>query len=303
MQKYCIYSNEYVDESELNKEHIIPKKLGGQLDFSVLVSKEINSQLGSKIDAPFVNDTFVQLHSKSYNFKGHSKKVTPALKNSIIKETNEKVDISFKNNKMIFHKKWSKNSPAWTKTLEQCKAKVIECNFTMSQDIYVRFFAKLLLATGYYLYGDTFVQYGYHEDLRKVMNADKVDKIIDDPSLKIKILSSFKNPDAFMHIVTSDFEAFKNYHVIWSSFYTNAVVLGVSFFGNKFLSANCIISDNPEKFDIAGKGKVILKELSTDSPRRLIKVTQEDLLIKFAETYIPDFNISKIIKLANKNNS
>lgn len=297
MQKYCIYKDDYVDEDTLNKEHIIPKKLGGQLDLSILVSKEMNSQLGSKIDAPFVNDSFVQLHSKSYDFKGHSKKITPALRSSIIKETKENVDISFKNNKMIFHKKWSKDSPAWTKTLEQCKAKVIECSFTMEIDIYIRFFAKLLLGAAYYLYGNTFVQYGYHNDLRKIMNTNDMNQIISNKSLKTKILSSFENPDAFMHIVTSDIGAFKNYHVIWSSFYKNAVVLGVSLFGNKFLSANCVISDKPEKFNVKNKGEVILKELANDSQRRLIKVTQEELIIKFVNTFLPDININELSKL------
>lgn len=300
-KQYCIYSNKYVDEKLLNKEHIIPKNLGGHLDLSILVEKRLNSTLGSQIDAPFTEESFVKLHSKDFNFKGHSKKVTPTFKNSIIQETNEKVDISITNNKMTFHKKWEKNSPAWEKTLDECKAKSFTCNFNININVYERFFAKLFLGVGYYLYGQTFVNYGYHNDLREIMNSKDIE-VRHDKQFKARILSEFENPDPFIHIVTSDFKAFKNYHVIWATYYANAVVLGVSLFGNKFLSATCMISDNPLVFSNSNsKGDVLLKELSPDSKRRLIKTTQEDVIVKFTKFFLPDFSIEELLKQKVKN--
>ena len=296
MKKYCIYSDDYIDENLLNKEHILPKKLGGHLDLSILVAKNLNSHLGSTVDAPFLEESFVKLIAKDYNFKGHSKKITPIFKNSIIKDTNENVDVSIVNNKFLFHKKYEKNTPSWEKTLEEYKVKSFSVNFTINLDVYERFFAKLFLGLGYYLYGDTFVKYGFHRDLRTIMNSEKIEDIINNTNIRTRILSEYKNPDPFIHIILSDFQAFKNYHVIWSSYYKNAVTLGICLFGNKFLSATCMISDNPKAFsNFKSKGDVLLKELSICSKRRLIKTTQEDVIIKFIKKYIPDFNIEQML--------
>jgi len=64
----------------------------------------------------------------------------------------------------------------------------------------------------------------------------------------------------------------------------------------KHQSRSSIISDKPEKFNVKNKGEVILKELANDSQRRLIKVTQEELIIKFVNTFLPDININELTK-------
>src|SRR5574344_92681 len=248
---YCIYSNEYIEKGSTNREHIIPKKLGGQLDLAIDVCKKMNSDLGSKIDAKFIENTYIKLLCKNYCFVGHSKKTTPTFKNSIIQETQEVVDISLINNEMIFHKKHGKDSPAWTKSLKECKAKAINVRFDINLNDYMRFFAKILLSSGYYMYKDCFINNAWHEDLRKLMLSDNPSELIEKKEVKTRILADIENPDPFMNIVTID-NLFSNYHVIWSSFAQNAVMLGVSLFGNKMLSVNCQISDTPDKFPLHG---------------------------------------------------
>lgn len=287
-KKYCIYSNNYIEESLMNKEHIIPKKIGGQLDLSIMVDKKMNADLGSKIDAPFIENPYIKLLCKNYNCLGHSKKITPTFKSCQLDDSDEIADVSIVDNKIFFNKKYKKNSPGWTKSLDESKIKKFNVNFEIDLSSFERFFAKVLLASGYFMYSDTFLKYAYHEDLREIMNPTK---ILDagERKLKTRILCNVNNPDPFMKIITIEgLEMFKMQHVIWSSFAKNGVMLGVSLFGNPILSANCLISNQPDKFlqkSNSSKGDVLIKELSNCSRRKLIKTTQEDIITKIIKSY------------------
>lgn len=52
---YCIYCNDNHDEATaFSDEHIIPRALGGLSNFTVRVCEKSNSQLGDRVDGPFI---------------------------------------------------------------------------------------------------------------------------------------------------------------------------------------------------------------------------------------------------------
>jgi hypothetical protein len=52
---YCIYCNEnHEEDTPLNREHIVPQAIGGPGSFSFRVCEKSNSELGDKVDGPFI---------------------------------------------------------------------------------------------------------------------------------------------------------------------------------------------------------------------------------------------------------
>jgi len=276
-KEYCIYCDEFFDKSLMNKEHIIPKNIGGELDFFIYVNAIKNSVLGSKIDKPYTDSNTVKLLGKDYAFTGHSKSEVPTFQNAIITDTQELVNIFIKKNKATVYKRKSKNSPSWKKELNQLNGKELEINGIINNEDYVRFYAKLFLATGYYLYRDVFVKNGYHNDLRTIMNSNNPEKLFNDNAVKSVIYYSTLSRDPFIKVFNINENIFNGYHAIWSSITSNGVTLGVSIFGNIALTATCKISDDPKPFDNGNMGTLILKGLK-DNDRGLYIKTMRDVL-------------------------
>lgn len=67
----CPYTGKLLARSECNQEHIIPRSLGGGRGRGdILVSKQINSLLGSKVDARLAKDYFFIWPRMTGNVKG-----------------------------------------------------------------------------------------------------------------------------------------------------------------------------------------------------------------------------------------
>lgn len=158
--KYCIYSNEYFNNDEINIEHIIPKSLGGSDDFTITVNKDMNSKLGSTVDGKFANDFLVKMKQIHSNYVGHSKKdpylkvKNCAIKGSPVNVTFSKKDIEIYNprNKSLIT---GENS--------------IKMKTQIDMDIRFKFICKVALSTGYFLFGDKFVKFADHDSLRTAM--------------------------------------------------------------------------------------------------------------------------------------
>jgi hypothetical protein len=56
---YCPYADRDIPISESSPEHIIPLALGGMNGFTIPVSKDFNSSVGSEIDGALANDLLV----------------------------------------------------------------------------------------------------------------------------------------------------------------------------------------------------------------------------------------------------
>ncbi|WP_259418031.1 HNH endonuclease [Bacillus toyonensis] len=157
-KEYCIYKDEEIDVSKGSLEHIIPLSLGGADDFNITVDRDMNSIAGSSIDGKLSNDFLVKLNNIKMGYKGHSKK-EPILK---IKKANiegSPVSVQFKKEGMeVF-------DPIKKKIVKEASKVNLETKIEL--DTRIKFVCKVILAAGYFVYGDTFVKYADHDSLRK----------------------------------------------------------------------------------------------------------------------------------------
>ena len=71
---YCPYTDRDIPLTESSPEHIIPLALGGMNGFTIAVSSDFNSRVGSEIDGALANDFLVKSKRDKHGAKGHSKK-------------------------------------------------------------------------------------------------------------------------------------------------------------------------------------------------------------------------------------
>lgn len=159
-QFYCIYSGKYISQTNSSVEHIIPLSLGGSNDFTILVDRSMNSLAGSSVDGKITNDPLVKLNAIRNDFRGHSGK-SPRLD---LKKSNigdKPVILSFKKTGLELF------DPIQKKTINYGGA--INSQFMMDTTIRIKYVSKVVLAAGFFVYGNTFVQYADHDSLRKVV--------------------------------------------------------------------------------------------------------------------------------------
>ena len=71
---YCPYADKDIPLGDSNPEHIISLALGGLNTFTLPVSKDFNSRIGSEIDGALANDFLVMAKRDKHLVKGHSGK-------------------------------------------------------------------------------------------------------------------------------------------------------------------------------------------------------------------------------------
>lgn len=175
---YCIYSGKEIhelesnDELETNEEHIIPLSLGGSDDFTIRVSKEYNDYLGSNVDGKMTQDFFIAMDRVRHQDKGHSQKEPRLDVKSEIENGKPAITSFTKDNMKVFdpvHKKYVDIPPK------------IKMETKLDLDIRTKFTAKVALATGYFLFGDTFVKYSDCDSLRNIMMSDNLKETLKKP--------------------------------------------------------------------------------------------------------------------------
>jgi len=162
---YCIYTDQEISPETATKEHIIPRSLGGSDEFVISVDRDRNAKIGSKIDGALANDHVMQFLRKAHNLKGHSnKEVEVRLKSARLRPTGEKVQVTFHRDHVDFYDVINKQN------LDPADKLGFESQIFVDVMCRARFTAKVLLASGYYIYGDLFRQYADHSSLRIYMN-------------------------------------------------------------------------------------------------------------------------------------
>ena len=82
------------DLKEVNDEHIFMDAIGGVKDYCVRVSKELNSDLGTRIDAPLINSPLIAGLRLQHGIKSRAGSPTWKLKGAT-KDTNRPVEMVF----------------------------------------------------------------------------------------------------------------------------------------------------------------------------------------------------------------
>jgi hypothetical protein len=162
---YCPYADRDIPISESNTEHIIPLALGGMNGFTIPVSKDFNSRVGSEIDGALANDFLVMSKRDKHGTKGHSKKhpenVFPNASNA---ETGETLHVTLGQVRGL--RLWDPKQ----KRDVTGQGQNVNIGFKVDLDVTLRFVAKVALSVGYLVYGDHFRRHVKHEDFRKIMN-------------------------------------------------------------------------------------------------------------------------------------
>jgi hypothetical protein len=172
---YCIYSGHEVEETSMNIEHIIPLSLGGCDSFSIYVEKNINSHLGTEVDGKLSQDFLIGLDRVQAGSKGHSGKIPNYdVKKSRI-DGHPVITTFTKEGVMVF-------DPVGKRQLQGKGS--IEIQMKLDIDIRFRFTAKVALATGFFLFGETFANYANCLSLRKIMLSKNLRETYnEDPSI------------------------------------------------------------------------------------------------------------------------
>jgi hypothetical protein len=133
--------------------------------FTIPVSKDFNSRVGSEIDGALANDFLVMSKRDKHGTKGHSKKhpenVFPNASNA---ETGETLHVTLGQVRGL--RLWDPKQ----KRDVTGQGQKVNIGFKVDLDVTLRFVAKVALSAGYLVYGDHFRRHVKHEDFRKIMN-------------------------------------------------------------------------------------------------------------------------------------
>jgi hypothetical protein len=166
---WCPYSGQYCRLSDSTEEHIIPLALGGNNNFTVGVNREINHRLGTDLDGKLIKHPLVASARKHYGLLGHSNKSPDVEWQVKYKGLRATLDLS--GNTLSVSAYRSKNE--YGINISQCPDTggrfISEFNFDLN--LILSFGCKLALGTSYFLFGDVFREYGYHNEIRALMNS------------------------------------------------------------------------------------------------------------------------------------
>ncbi|NVK20148.1 MAG: DDE-type integrase/transposase/recombinase [Methylocystaceae bacterium] len=190
-EQYCIYTDKPVAPENGNMDHIIPLSLGGANEFVVWSDCAYNSRLGSKVDAKMLQDIALPFALRNAGVKGHSKKpIIPQWKKVVMED--RPMQVTFGLDEI---KAWDAKSHR-TLPQEELKGKPFEATFKLDTDMNYRFIAKVCLAGGYFLYGDTFKELSECQTLRQLMEFDRKTSTPDDYKASTTRFCDRFHPDA-----------------------------------------------------------------------------------------------------------
>lgn len=162
---YCPYTDRDIPVDDSNPEHIIPLSLGGLNSFTLPVSQDFNSRVGSEIDGALANDFLVMAERDKHRVKGHSGKHPEyVIRNASNADTGEplRVTLGQRNGLRLWSPREQRDVTG--------RGQKVNIQFKLDLDVEARFIAKVALSAGYFFYGDQFRHHVKHEDFRTIMN-------------------------------------------------------------------------------------------------------------------------------------
>jgi hypothetical protein len=139
--------------------------VGGLNSFTLPVSKDFNSRIGSEIDGALANDFLVMSQRDKHGVRGHSRKHPEVvIRNASDAATGEPLKVTLGQRRGL--RLWS---PREARDVTG-QGRTVNLQFKLDIDVELRFVAKVALSGGYFVYGDQFRNHVKHEDLRAIMN-------------------------------------------------------------------------------------------------------------------------------------
>lgn len=171
---WCPYAGEEMDSAACNAEHIIPLSLGGSNSFTVPVSKTLNAEVGSAIDAALATrDVITMFRRREFDARGHSnKKPEVRIRNATYGADLRPAQVTLggKDGTTVWDARNRLDVPE-----QELAGQGIQLKFTIKPFDRIRFVAKVALAAGYAIYGELFRTFADHADLRGLVHAKSLD--------------------------------------------------------------------------------------------------------------------------------
>lgn len=276
---WCAYTGHYYDQLEFNREHVLPLTLGGTDNFAIRANKKENARLGTLLDQQFANLPLISHARRYYELTGH-RKIKPKTKwTGNVFGLEGTVD--FSGEKITFTSYRKENKHGINLSLPLLHQQELTSSLAFDLNLICSYGAKLALGSGWLLYRDVFREYGYHEELRTLMNSSNADEIL---TAKNKMYCLTQKPNGFWglnwprslgnHIGEAWCEPIckqQDKHLIWTLLNANEVVMCVSLFSGLF-RWYFNISSSPRHFlykdPLYDLGCVLEIDLKTKTVRR-----------------------------------
>lgn len=151
MKHYCPYTDQDLNVSDTNSEHIIPLSLGGVNGLEIPVCQRKNSELGSRIDAKMANELIIKSARTKLGIKSQSgKEASMYFSNAKDGETGLPLQANFTKDGIKL------TAPYVPDGVAPPRGGSISVSVTSEFDIWLKYVAKTFLSAGYYAYGDEF---------------------------------------------------------------------------------------------------------------------------------------------------
>jgi len=160
---YCVYSGVDVDKCFMNPEHIIPLSLGGCNEFIIPVCKIKNGDANRLVDNPMKNDFIMKFQRMLRDYRGH-RNDEPVIEIPKASVDDKPASVHWSRDEISIY------DPINKVHLQDVEKFNVKINFNLR--IHSKFIAKVALATGYFLFRDTFVNCADHDSLRKYAFAE-----------------------------------------------------------------------------------------------------------------------------------
>ena len=160
---YCVYSNRNFEDELLTKDHIIPLSLGGCDEFYVMAEKSINNKIGTEIESKISNDNIIKIYRERHDAIGHSKRKIHSEFYTIDK-TNSKLIFKYSDGDFAMLDPKTKKEVEWP----GCFPISIKIDLTA----HIKFLAKVVLGTGYFLFKNDFLSNECSNELRDILVND-----------------------------------------------------------------------------------------------------------------------------------
>lgn len=171
---WCPYLGANIDEAESNPEHIIPGILGGTNTFTIRVHRGKNHDLGTRLDQSMARVPLITTAIAHYDLQGHHRKTATVHWPAEVRGYAGKV--IFTKDHVRFDSFRSFNEYGLNIS-QPLGSEHYESHLQFDRNLLLSFAAKVALGTGWYFFGDVFRDYGYHNELRSLMDSDEAVKV------------------------------------------------------------------------------------------------------------------------------
>ena len=254
---WCPYTGKEWDSTETNEEHIIPLSLCGANEFTIPVNSDINHKLGTELDQAFAENEIVSFARSYYRCQGHRKRDVTVKLFSEIDGWRGKVHFTKENIKFMG---WGEREAfGLNAAIALEKGSAVKSLFMIDENLFLSFGAKIALSSAAYLYGQVFEKYGYHDELRLLLDKNnslkKLKGMVVSQSLSKTKAQSFwglpwprsvrskETNELWMNAVNSR----QDRHTIWTFYTASEVILFVSLFSTFLWIFK--IGSRPDKFN------------------------------------------------------